>query len=135
MCVGGGVCDPVSGGGGGGMVWGWHCWWWGGRVWVLCWLGVWASDWVVWVLRVRAVRSLSSLAGCGAEVRVGGGRLGTRAVLWSVGSGRLPVDGACWVVGQGAAGGGGVLLLGPGAAGARARPPVSSWGCTMVGIS
>ena len=33
-------------------------------------LGVW---WVVWVLHVRDVRSLWSLAGCGREVRVGRG--------------------------------------------------------------
>ena len=88
VCVGGGIAinrlvgasaccvfGLVSGGGaGGGVVWGWQCWWWGGRGWVLRWLGVWASRRVVWVLRVRAVRSLRSLAGCG----------------W------LPVDGACW---------------------------------------
>ena len=85
-----------GGGAGGGVVWGWHCWWWGGRVWLLCWLGVWASLWVVWVLRVCAVRSLRSLAGCGAEVWVGGGRIGVRVGLWSVGNGWLPVDGARW---------------------------------------
>ena len=68
----------------------------GGRGWVLCWLGVLASCRVVWVLRVRAVRSLWSLAGCGAGVRVGVGRRGIRAGLWSAGSGWLPVDGACW---------------------------------------
>ena len=28
---------------GGGGVWGWHCWWSGGRGWLLRWLGVWAS--------------------------------------------------------------------------------------------
>ena len=61
---------------------------------MLSWLGVLASQWVVWVLRVRAVRSLWSLAGCGAEVRVGGGRMGVRSGLWSVGNGWLPVDGA-----------------------------------------
>ena len=54
--------------GGGGVVSGWHCWGRGGRGWVLCWLGVWASLWVVSVLRVCAVRSLRFLAGCGAEV-------------------------------------------------------------------
>ena len=67
-CVGGGIdvdwlvlaaacCvrGLVSGGGRGGVVRGWRCWWWGGRGWVLCWLGVWASLWVVWVLRVCAV--------------------------------------------------------------------------------
>ena len=67
-CVGGGIdvnwlvlaaacCvrGLVSGGGAGGVVWGWRCWWWGGRGWVLCWLGVWASLWGVWVLRVCAV--------------------------------------------------------------------------------
>ena len=78
-----------------GEVWGWHCWWWGGRGWVLCWLRVWASRRVVWVLRVHVVRSLWSLAGCTAEVRMGGGRLGIRAELRSVGSGWLPMDGAC----------------------------------------
>ena len=78
------------------MVWGWRRWWWGGRGWVLCWLGVWTSCQVVWVLRLRAVRSLRSLAGCGAEVRLGGGRMGVQAGLWSVGNGWLPVDGARW---------------------------------------
>ena len=63
---------------------------------MLCWLGVWASRQVVWVLRVRAVWSLWSLAGGGAEVWVGGGRLGLRAGLWYVGSRWLLVDGACW---------------------------------------
>ena len=89
------VCGLGSGGGGrGGVVWGWHCWWWGGRGWVLRWLGVSASGRFVWVLRVRAVRSMRSLAGCGAEVRVGGGCMGVRAGLWSVGNGWLLVDGA-----------------------------------------
>ena len=60
------------------------------------WSGVWASRGVVWVLRLRAVRSLRFLAECGAEVRVGGGRMGVRVGLWSVGYGWLPVDGACW---------------------------------------
>ena len=68
----------------------------GGRGWVLRWSGGWASCQVVLVLRVRAVRYLWSLAGCGAEVRVGGGRMGIRVRLWSVGSGWLPADGACW---------------------------------------
>ena len=77
------------------MVWGWHCWWRGGRRWVLCWTGVWPSRWVVWVLRVRAVRFLRSLACRGLEVRVGGGCLGIRVGLWLVGSGWLLVDGAC----------------------------------------
>ena len=90
------VCGLVSEGGAGGGVWGWHCWCWGGRGWVLRWLGVWASCRAMWVLRVRAARSLWSLAGCGAEVRAGGCREGIRAGLWSVGSGWLPVDGACW---------------------------------------
>ena len=89
------VCGLVSGGAGGGA-WGWHCWWWGGRGWELCWLRVWASLWVVWVLRVCAVRSLRSLAGCGAEVWVGGGRMGVRLGLSSVFNGWLPVDGARW---------------------------------------
>ena len=86
----------VLGGGWGGVVWGWHCWWWGGRGWVLCWLRVWASLWVVWVLRVCAVRSLRFLAGCGAEVLVGGGRMGVQVGLWSVCNGWLLVDGARW---------------------------------------
>ena len=47
---------------------------------MLCWTGVWASRRVVWVLRVRAVRFLRSLAGCGVEVRVGGGCLRARKV-------------------------------------------------------
>ena len=72
-CVGGGidvnwqvlaaVCcvRGLVSGGRGGVVWGWHCWWLGGRGWVLCWLGVWASLWVVWVLRVCAVQVLAVL--------------------------------------------------------------------------
>ena len=83
-------------GAGGEVVWGWQCWWWRRQGWVLRWLGVWASLWVVWVLRVRAVRSLHSLAGCGTEVWVGGGRMGVRVGLCSVGNWWLPVDGACW---------------------------------------
>ena len=43
-----------------------------------------------------AVRALRSLAGCGAEVWVGGGRMGVRLGLWSVCNGWLPVDGARW---------------------------------------
>ena len=85
-----------GGRGGGGAVWGWRCWWWGGRGWVLCWLGVWASLWVVWVLRVCAVRSLRFLTGCGAGVWVGGGRMGVQVGLWSVSNGWLLVDGARW---------------------------------------
>ena len=108
-CVGGGIdvnwlvlaaacCvrGLVSGGGRGGVVWGWHCWWWGGRGWLLCWRGVWASLWVVWVLRVCAVRSVRFLTGCGAEVWVGGGGTGVRVGLWSVCNGWLLVDGARW---------------------------------------
>ena len=104
-CVGGGInvnwlvlaaacCvrGLVSGGGWGGVVWGWHCWWWG----MLCWLGVWATLWVVLVLRVCAVRSLRFLAGCGAEECVGGGRMGVWVGLWSVCNGWLLVDGARW---------------------------------------
>ena len=87
---------PGLGGGRGGVVWGWHFCWWGGRGWVLCWLGVWASLWVVWVLRVCAVRSLLFLTGCGAEVWVGCGRMGVRVGLWSVCNGWLLVDGARW---------------------------------------
>ena len=90
------VCGLVSGGGQGGVVWGRHCWWSGGRGWVLCSMGVRASLWVVWVLRVCAVRSLWSLAGCGAEVWVRGGRMGVRVGLRSVCDGWLPVYGARW---------------------------------------
>ena len=50
----------------------------------------------MWVLRVGAVRSLRPLAGCLAEVWVGGCRMGVRVELWSVGNGWLPVDGAHW---------------------------------------
>ena len=109
VCVGGGiainrlvgasawcVCGLVSGAGAGGDGVGVTLLELGGRGWVLCWLGVWASRQAVWLLGVCAVRSLWSLAGCSAEVRGGGGRLGIRAGLWSVGSGWLPVDGACW---------------------------------------
>ena len=84
------------GGGRGGMVWGWHRWWPGGWGWVLCWKGVWASRRVLWVLRVRAVRFLRSLAGRGVWVLVGVSCLGIWMGLWSVGSGWLLVDGACW---------------------------------------
>ena len=49
-------------------------------------------------VRVCAVRSLRSLAGCGAEVWVGGGRMGVLVGLWSVGKWWLPVDGARWYV-------------------------------------
>ena len=106
--AGGGPCavllQPGFGGGRGGVVWGRHCWCRAGRGRVLCWMGGWASCRVAWVLRVRAVGSLLSLAGCGAEVLVGGGCLGIRLGLWSVGRGWLLVDGACWGVGGGAAG-------------------------------
>ena len=68
----------------------------GGAGLVLCWLGVWVSLWVMWVLRVCAVRSLRFSAGCGAEVWVGGGRMGVRMGLWSVCNGWLLVDGARW---------------------------------------
>ena len=89
---------------------------WGGRGWVLCWLGVRASLWVVWVLRVCAVWPLRFLTGCGAGVRVGGGRMSLRLGLWSVCDGWLLVDGARWYgvwVG---------LLAGP-------------WGCTVARMS
>ena len=82
--AGGGWCGGGTVGGGGG---GW---------WVLCWLGVWASLWVVRVLCVCAVRSLRFLTCCGAEVWVGGGRMGVRVGLWSVCNGWLLVDGARW---------------------------------------
>ena len=111
-CVGGGIdvtwlvlaaacCvrGLVSGGGGGGG------WCGGGAVGgggvgggVLCWLGVWASLWVVWLLRVCAVRPLRFLTGCGAGVWVGGGRMSVRMGLWSVCNGWLLVDGARWYV-------------------------------------
>ena len=119
---------PGLGGGLGGVVWVWHCWWWGGRGWVLCWLGVRALLWVVWVFRVCAVRSLRFLAGCGAVVWVGRGRMGVRVGLWSVCYGWLLVDG-------GAAGGGGALLLGSGVAGVRARLLAGPWGCTAARVS
>ena len=83
-----------------GMGCGWGgCWWWwggGGRGWVLCWLGVRASLWVVWVLRVCAVLPLRFLIGCGAGVRVGGGGMSPRVGLWSVCDEWLLVDGARW---------------------------------------
>ena len=63
---------------------------------MLCWLGVWASLWVVLVLRVCAVWSLRPLAGSGAEVWVGGGRMGVGVGLWFVCNGWLLVDGARW---------------------------------------
>ena len=69
---------------------------WGRRGGVLCWLGVRASLWVVWVLRVCAVWPLRFLTGCGAGVRVGGGRMSPRVGLWSVCDGWLLVDGARW---------------------------------------
>ena len=69
---------------------------WGGRGWVLCRLGVRASLWVVWVLRVCAVWPLRFLTGCGAGVRVGGDRMSPRVGLWSVCDGWLLVDGARW---------------------------------------
>ena len=128
---------PDLGGGGlGGVVWGWHCWWWGGRGWVLCWLGIWALLWVVWVLRVCTVRSLRFLAGFGAVVWVGGGRMGVRVGRWSVCYGWLLVDGARW---YGVWVGGLLvvvrLLLRPGVAGVGARLPVGPWGCTVARVS
>ena len=116
VCVGGGiainrlsgasegcVCGLVSGGGRGVVVWGWHCWWWGGWGWMLRWLGVWASCRGVWVLRVRAVRSLWSLAGTGAKC-------GWEAAAWASawGCGPQVVDGSQWMVlaGMGCSGGG-----------------------------
>ena len=149
-CVGGGiyinwlvraaVCcvrGLVLGGGGGGVVWGWHCCWWGGRGWVLRWVGVWASLLVVWVLRVCTVRSLRSLAGCGAEVWVGGGRMGVWVGLWSVCNWWLLVDGARWygVWVPGLLAVVGALLLVPGVAGVRARLPTRPWGCTVALVS
>ena len=83
-----------------GMGCGWRgCWWWwggGGRGWVLCLLGVRASLWVVWVLRVCAVWPLRFLTRCGAGVREGGDRMSPRVGLWSVCDGWLLVDGARW---------------------------------------
>ena len=90
------VCCLVSGGGGGGVVWGWHRWWWEGRGRVLYWLGVGVPLWVVWLLRVCAVWSLRSLAGCAAEVWLGSGRMGVGLGLWSACNGWLLVDGARW---------------------------------------
>ena len=58
--------------------------------------GVRASLWVVWVLRVCAVRSLRFLTGCGAGVWVRGGRMGVRVGLWSVCNGWLLVYSARW---------------------------------------
>ena len=69
---------------------------WGGRGWVLCWLGVRASLWVAWVLRVCAVWPLRFLTGCGAGVRVGGDCMSPRVGLWSVCDGWLLVGGARW---------------------------------------
>ena len=63
---------------------------------MLCWLGVWASLWIMWVLRVCAVRPLQFLTGCGAGVWLGGCRMGVRVGLWSVCNGWLLVDGARW---------------------------------------
>ena len=80
---------------GGGMDWGRHRWWRRGQGWVLCWTGDWASCRVVWVLLVRAVRFLGSLAGRGVGLQVGGSCLSIWVGLWSVGSGWLLVDGAC----------------------------------------
>ena len=83
-----------------GMGCGWGgCWWWwagGGPGWVLCWLGVRVSLWVVWVLRVCAMRPFWLLTGCGAGVWVGGGRMSVQVGLWSVCNGWLLVDGARW---------------------------------------
>ena len=100
VCVGGGidinllvlaaaccVCGLVLGRGRGGAGVGVALLVVGGAGRMLRWLGVRASLWVVWVLRVRAVRSLQFLAGCGVEVWVGGGRMGVRVGLRSVGNG------------------------------------------------
>ena len=86
----------LGGGGGGGWCGGGAVGVRGGRGWVFCWLGVWASLWVVWVLRVCAVRPLRFLTGCGAGVWVGGGRMSVWVGLWSVCNGWLLVDGARW---------------------------------------
>ena len=69
---------------------------WGGRGLVLCLLGVRASLWVAWVLRVCAVRPLRFLTRCGAGVWLGGGRMSVPLGLWSVCNGWLLVDGARW---------------------------------------
>ena len=92
------VCGLVSGGGAGGGGWfrGGTAGAGGGWGWVMLWLGVWAFLWAVWVLRVRAVQCLRSLAGCRVEVWVGGGCMGVRVGLRSAGNGWLPVDGARW---------------------------------------
>ena len=82
-----------------------------GRGWVVCGRHRWCSGGAG--LGVALVGSLGVPLGCvgaacacstvlvvpdwwGAEVWVGGGRMGIRAGLWSVGSGWLPVDCACW---------------------------------------
>ena len=106
MCVGGGIninrlvgaavccfCGLVSGGGRGGEGVGVALLVVGGAGWVLCWLAVRASLWVVWVLRVCVVWPLRSLAGCSAEVWVGGGRMGVR-----VGCGPYVMGGCRWIV-------------------------------------
>ena len=131
------VCGLVSGGGGKGWCGGGTVDAGGGRGSVLCWLGVWESLCVMWMLRVCPVRSLRSLAGCSAKVWVGGGHMGVWMGLWSVCNWWLLVDGACWygVWVRGAAGGGGALLLGPGVAGVRARLPAGPWGCTVARVS
>ena len=69
---------------------------WGGRGWVLCWLEVRASLWVLWVLCVCAVWPLRFLTGRGAGVRVGGGRMSVWLGLWSVCNWWLLVHGARW---------------------------------------
>ena len=81
----------------------------GGAGGLLCRTGVLASRLVVWVLCVCAVRFLRSLAGCGVEVRTGGGCLGNLVGLWSVGSRWLLQDGACW---HGVRAGGLLMLVG-----------------------
>ena len=73
-------------------MWGWHCWWRGGRGWVLCWMEVWVSCWVLWAMCVRLVRVLRPLAGHGVEIGVG--CLGMRQGLLFVGGGRLLIGGA-----------------------------------------
>ena len=63
--------------------------------------------------------------------------MGVRVGLWSVCNGWLLVDGVRWygVWVGGAAGGGGVLLLGPGVAGVRARLPAGPLRCTVARVS
>ena len=76
-----------GGAGGGGELWGWHCWWRGGRGWVLFWMGVLTSCRILSALCVPVMRVSRPLAGRGIEVR--GVCSGIRLGLWLVGGRRL----------------------------------------------